>query len=191
MGNEGPILIDSLDKPNATPSKTPSQKPIDPTSLVLGILTIVAILLVLLFVWIILRLRYEAEYNLSQPAIYLLWLLYAVPVIVVVLGLFGGIYYGLLWLRSWAKKNDLVSAQTGPHYKASDIRANYTDDLLIQMVERMYNVMEERARQSTYQGVQTLTQTKNIKEAPKDTAANALNKAVTLAQEESLDDLTK
>lgn len=155
METKAPFIIDSLDKPNAGRMPPNNQKPRDYTGVVVGAMSIIAVLLVLLFVWVIRSLQ-QGAYEGSTFDNAMLVLLKAAPVIALTIGLIAGVVYGVKWLKAWADQKNLVSALGGPHYRANDVKLAYAE-IFNTLRDLSFAVQQERAKQSIYGNVQTLT----------------------------------
>lgn len=159
MGDKhlGPIVFDSLDRPNATPYKDIS-KPSNRLDwrVIASILFFSTILIIGLFVYVIKALHYRAEYGDDFANILLVAL--NIAVIFAIIGILaGGVYTAIQWLLSWARMKAMLRLHDGPHYNVFDTRIKNYDDMFERLSARMYDILEERARQSQYQGVSTLT----------------------------------
>lgn len=151
-----PFLYDSLDVNNPNPNKDHS-KPSRLDWKVIGcILLFVLILVVGLFIYVIRSLSDRAEYGDTISRVLLVGLNVA-TVLAIIAGLLGGVTISLKWLYYWAIKNNLVSLNHGPHYTAKSVNTQDYDTLFQMFATRLYDVMEERANKSIYQGIQTLT----------------------------------
>ena len=157
----GPLLIDSLDKPNAPNQAGVSMnrhtgKKTDQTGIVIVLMSTLGLLLSALTVFAMYRLSLEADYG-NRLAVALVWLVYISPIVVIVSICVGGSITAFKWLYGWSTKNNLISLHEGPQVNVNAIRTIDYDQMMATLTQRMYDVAFENAKHSQYRGVQTLT----------------------------------
>jgi ABC-type multidrug transport system fused ATPase/permease subunit len=157
MGNnrdklEGPILYDSLDKPNSPyMNKSKPQKHADyGLALIITLALFVAAIVTYGLMW----LNSAALYNTT--AVVLLWIVN----VSVVLAIVGLLFALVMWLVLRALKDAVISLDDGVPVSVIGV---WLQGLNTQRAaDRFYDVMETRAQHSDYQGVSTLTLDKSV-----------------------------
>lgn len=146
-----PILVDSLDKPNAPNPTTSAPKPATKrgldTTVLLVILALIVFAPLLLYVLIWLH-----QISYTAGAIIALWAI-NIAVIGVVIG--ASIAF-VWWLFLLAQRSGIWSLDKGVPLSVFWAQRNAAIDYQ-KATQAYFAVLEQRAKQSVYQGVQTLT----------------------------------
>lgn len=145
-----PIFVDSLDKPNAPPTnsapKVSSNRQQQSVIVILGLTGIFIFSALLLYVLIWLhQMEYVIWANIT------LWFINAIVVFVLV----GAAIACVVWLILLALRTGIWSLDKG--VPLSVFRAQQSTIDYQKATMAYFAVLEQRAKQSTYQGVQTLT----------------------------------
>jgi hypothetical protein len=151
---EGPLLYDSLDRPNP-PAMNQSRKPEKQNTAHIALIIPAVIIPVFLIGYVLLWLHsISVGYGSSAAlASFIIWTL-NISVIVFLISVLLITLYGII---TYIKRNELISLDDGIHVSAYNASgANYTA-AFNRLIELQYNVLLERAKQSEFQGVTTLT----------------------------------
>lgn len=157
MGNrdklEGPILYDSLDRPNS-PKVNPNQSKPQNTQYGIALIITLALFVAAIVTYGLIWLNNIAYY--STGATILLWLIsggVAVSIVAMLIVL-------LLWLLLRALKDATISLDDGVPVSVLGV---WLQSLNTQhAANKYYDVMQTRAQHSDYQGVSTLTLDKSV-----------------------------
>jgi len=148
----GPLLYDSLDKPNAVTSQPQQRREETPHTIAIAFGLLVSSLIfvfIVLFSFAIYRLLNDT----SILATIVLWIIYITPVTVLI----GGCYAVIRWLHAWSSNKYLLSLQNGPFVHIESIKTQNYDEIVMQLAQKMYDVFARQADSATYRNVQTLT----------------------------------
>lgn len=148
---QGPLMYDSLDKPNSPKMNTanaPPKKDIDPIvrlALIISVSLFIAGLLIYLLTWA------HNSYYYSDWAAQVLWIVQAVIVFIIVVSAIAlAIFLLLLALQKglWSLDRGIPISVIGSLKQQLDLTV---------ALNEQYRVLNERAKQSRFQGVTTLT----------------------------------
>lgn len=171
MKHRGPFLHDDLDKPNIYPMPPPQPK-IDWR--IYGVISAASIVAFIIFVWIVFsvyghleEIRYSYNGIYSTIATLIIWFFYLVPVLII-----GTVLYHVnRYLSVLTKRAALINVM---EYQTT--LANL--DRVTKVVDKFIPVMMERAKQSKFAGVQTLTYDDSKTVANQETLAKLLEEPI-------------
>lgn len=148
---KGPLLIDSLDSPNASNHPIATSQAPDTSRVFIALIMAITLLTGALILYVLIWLNAHAIYSVAATTA--LWILnYGI-----VLGIVGSIIVGIFFIFVLALRRAMISLNDGVHVGIFSVLFTRYDRSFERIAERYFDVWNTRMEKSLYSGVSTLT----------------------------------